>query len=508
MIRSFTLFLLIPAVFPALSVSVAAETATEQWVRKRVSTGQSADLMEYSPRNPGRRELGAVFLAKLLATKSGLDDSRGIAVKHGIVRGELDLERLEAMYDVDLDGFEFDSRMNLSGAHFHRSLTIRRSVFKSDIEGYRLVVDEDLALCGPPLNMPSDHAEAYFEREVSLKYATVGNLYVQRSHFHGPVDFSAIAVHGRGVFESSVFDDTARFTMASFDGDLDLMRAKFGRKDGEAIFNSVRVGYLADFSGSEFDGDVDFGYMQISSSFQAKGMTLNNAERSVRFSGMKTGKLYLEKADFSRGFVQMIGLVSATELDLRNVRWPFDPNRFVCEDVSYTAMKVTVNGVPALQMWPASSRYSASTYAGLAKYLEDHGDSKRASDVRVDGAMRAGRTLDLVHQIWSRLEFLTCGYGKRPWYAFFWIAAFVWFGWRVFRDKLGMELIEPGKPDPGYDPFWYSLGLFLPVVDIGLIKAWRPNHKRRFAHHYAQVHVLLGWVFVPIAVASITGILK
>ena len=36
----------------------------------------------------------------------------------------------------------------------------------------------------------------------------------------------------------------------------------------------------------------------------------------------------------------------------------------------------------------------------------------------------------------------------------------------------------------------------------------RPEPRRRFARHYAQIHVLLGWLFVPFAVASITGILR
>jgi hypothetical protein len=71
-----------------------------------------------------------------------------------------------------------------------------------------------------------------------------------------------------------------------------------------------------------------------------------------------------------------------------------------------------------------------------------------------------------------------------------------------------MELTDSTAREPKYQPFWYSLGLFLPVVDLGQTKAWRPDRKRILASNYAQVHVLLGWLFIPIALAAVTGLLK
>lgn len=499
------LLLLFQVLFPALYSRLAAETAAEQWVRAQITSGKNADLAKHSPNDTKQRVLTADFLAKVLSTKSGLSDRVGISISHGVVSDELDLERLDAIYDIELSNFDFRGPVDLSGAHFHRSLSILQSTFENTFVGYRLEVDGDLAIGGPPLNMPG--SDAQFRSSVSMRFASVGGqLAAHRAHFNGIVDFSGIEVHGRGVFQKSRFADSVNLTLASFGGEANLDETSFTRRDGAAGFNSMKVGHVATFNLSQFAGDVDFSHMQISSNFQASGMRLIGTDHTVKFSYMKVGRFALEDDDFSHGFVQMVGLAT-TDLDLGNVQWP-DHDRFVCEDVTYDRINVAGGSASTLLKWPASSRYSSSTYAALASYLADHGNSGGASTVRVDRQKREAETLDFPHWIWDKLKFFTCGYGERPWYAFAWIGVFVAFGWAVFRHRAGMELIDPNQPDPGYDPFWYSLGLFLPVVDIGLMKAWRPKCGRRFAHNYAHVHVLLGWVFVPIAVASISGILR
>jgi hypothetical protein len=477
-----------------------AETAAEQWVRQKVAVGQNADLAELTPVESGR-VLSASFLAKLLATKNGLPDRPGISIEHGVVTDDLNLERLEATYDIRLNAFEFKGMVNLAGAHFHRRLAITQSIFNNGVYGFRLVVDGDLAI-GGPLGQPGTNAT--FKANVSLPSATIGGyLFAQRADFLAPVDLSAIDVHDRALFSGSTFEDVAAFTTASFQREVDFDHVRFQRT---AIFNSAKVGYLALFDDAEFAGDVDFRHMQIASDFRGDGMRFTKPA-AVMFSDMKVGRLLLKNTEFSKASLEMVGL-SATELDLVNIVWPPDPNRFVCDDVTYATIRVLVGKVSALEAWPAASRYSRSTYAALANYLDRRGDTKGAYNVRVARHMREAKMLGPAHELVGWFELAVSGYGEKPWYAFAWIAAFVCFGWRVFRNKFEMGLIDPKLPDPGYDPFWFSLGLFLPVVDIGLIKCWRPEPRRRFARHYAQIHVLLGWLFVPFAVASITGILR
>jgi len=76
----------------------------------------------------------------------------------------------------------------------------------------------------------------------------------------------------------------------------------------------------------------------------------------------------------------------------------------------------------------------------------------------MDRKWREGENLDLRHLAWNRVDFLTCGHGERPWFAFVWIGAFVGFGWVLFHSKGGMGLIDLKQADAGYDPFGCSLG--------------------------------------------------
>jgi hypothetical protein len=63
----------------------------------------------------------------------------------------------------------------------------------------------------------------------------------------------------------------------------------------------------------------------------------------------------------------------------------------------------------------------------------------------------------------------------------------------------GTERTDSAKPEPGYHPVWYGLGLFLADVDIGQIKSWWPHPRLRFAPHYAHLHFLLGWIILETA---------
>ncbi|MBF0535000.1 MAG: hypothetical protein HQK90_08370 [Nitrospirae bacterium] len=54
--------------------------------------------------------------------------------------------------------------------------------------------------------------------------------------------------------------------------------------------------------------------------------------------------------------------------------------------------------------------------------------------------------------------------------------------------------------------FWYSLDLFIPVVDLKVEK----NYKLRdgcncIIRYYMYFHIIAGWILVPIALLTITG---
>lgn len=59
-----------------------------------------------------------------------------------------------------------------------------------------------------------------------------------------------------------------------------------------------------------------------------------------------------------------------------------------------------------------------------------------------------------------------------------------------------------------YNPFWYSLALFLPISGLDDAKVWGPRRERKKTRLYMRLHSLLGYLLIPIGIAAWTGIIK
>jgi hypothetical protein len=102
------------------------------------------------------------------------------------------------------------------------------------------------------------------------------------------------------------------------------------------------------------------------------------------------------------------------------------------------------------------------------------------------------------------------GYGTSIIQPFMCSALFILLGTLVFFRKHVMEPIAADcvPPSPNYSGFWYSLELFLPVVELGVSKFWRPLPSEHHRVLYARIHQLAGWILIPVMVGVLTGSLK
>jgi uncharacterized protein YjbI with pentapeptide repeats len=121
------------------------------------------------------------------------------------------------------------------------------------------------------------------------------------------------------------------------------------------------------------------------------------------------------------------------------------------------------------------------------------------------------------------------GYGVQTWRLFLVALVFVLAGFLFFLPKAALVEVEAsgssspsgklvastgsGGDQSSYSPgerIWdrttYSLDLFLPVVKLGVDERWEPNGFRPQA--YAFVHQFVGWLLVPLLLASLAGIIK
>jgi hypothetical protein len=117
------------------------------------------------------------------------------------------------------------------------------------------------------------------------------------------------------------------------------------------------------------------------------------------------------------------------------------------------------------------------------------------------------RLIPAFHNVLDFSQNLFLGYGRSAIPPLLWSLSLIIVGARVFRKQ---ELMEThGKEaSPSFSALWYSLELFLPVVDLGLAKHWRPRRTNSVLVGYWRAHQLAGWILIPVALAAITGALK
>ena len=89
----------------------------------------------------------------------------------------------------------------------------------------------------------------------------------------------------------------------------------------------------------------------------------------------------------------------------------------------------------------------------------------------------------------SWLLYLLVGYGRHPSNAGYLCIFFVVLGRFLFSHHK-MELQKPDDAPRVYNRFWYSLGLFLPFVDLQVDKVWKQKSDRTFLRNYMRVHIL------------------
>jgi hypothetical protein len=85
---------------------------------------------------------------------------------------------------------------------------------------------------------------------------------------------------------------------------------------------------------------------------------------------------------------------------------------------------------------------------------------------------------------------------------------FVILGTVIFWRRRDVEPRNPDDKKQHYHPFWYSLDLLVPAIDLEAAKTWMPRRDSTFRYHYAHVQRIAGWILIPIGLAAVTGITR
>jgi len=187
--------------------------------------------------------------------------------------------------------------------------------------------------------------------------------------------------------------------------------------------------------------------------------------------------------------------------------------------------------------------FSRDPYLQLEKFYRCVGDEVAAKemhylgrrDARENAKSRDGRVEWPRRTRWSDwwIKWLT-GYGVRTYYLLVPILFFLLAGTLVFWSNDALIPVDPdtsatlsgveyagvsltsthANAERGigtvlqhlFDRASYSLDLFLPLVNLHIDEDWTPRGPWRTL--YALVHQIVGWVLVPLLLASLSGIIR
>ena len=499
-------FLAIYASSAAAKTGASELNPAEQWVVTQVKAGEIADLSKQFPDEEDKRKLSAHFVEALLTgtlpdVKPG---RRGVRISRAIIEEPVDLVTAQIPCEVWLYNCKFKASASFMGASFPGTIVFQKSAFQADANFNSIKVRGTAFFDG-----------AVFEGLADFVLADIiGNFEAKGAQFQNEektANFNGMKVGGAAFFNDAVFEGPAIFTVADIANGFVAEGAKFQNKEKTADFTGMKVRGTAIFTEAVFEGPASFVKAEIPILFRASGAKFQNKEKTADFTRMTVGDAFFDDAVFE-------GAVNLRHadfgwLDLSGSIWPKVADQFNMQGMSYKYIRAAPlsdehKSHEVLLRLANQSAYSADVYGNLEAFFLRQGDRGDADQAFIEGKRRERREY-LRGLPWLGSWLLDClvGYGRRPWQAGIPCVFFVALGCVLFSPKK----MEPQKPEDTprvYNRFWYSLDLFLPFINLQADDVWKPKTNERFLRHYVRLHVMLGWILIPIVLAALTGLIK
>ena len=405
-----------------------------------------------------------------------------------------------------------------------------------------------------------------FDGPVYFSYASIANNFnANEAKFENKnrAVFSGIKIGGNAIFRRAKFEGPVDFSYASIADNFNANDAKFKNEKAGAVFSGMKVGGEANFCCAEFLGPVNFNYADVArlslsspsltvpEQFHMQGMSYKYI-RVVQRDRCPPGslsplllyslnpkasavspRLYLPNFRlqppcllphpmYAAAAAPVVGDVGGQSVPTLLSRFTPDLGRREIQSRLYpvfvqTGFDASSQPEPesesrgALLQLAKQSAYSADVYGRLEEFFSRQADRADADEAFMAGKRREReeyfRSGQWGNWLRSWMLCLLVGYGRRPWQVGIPCIVLVALGCVLFSPNK-MEPRNPAEAPRVYSRFWYSLGLFLPFVDLQADKVWKPKTDQTFLRNYMRVHMLLGWILIPIVLAAITGLLK
>jgi pentapeptide repeat protein len=483
-------------------------TGSERAVLAGVNSGDGTDLSTLRDKS-----ISGDFLTRLISGEIPGTRFRhnGIQLVNAVIDGSIDISGQEVHIPFTCDRCEFLNDVDLSDVHFFHNVSFQGSSFDEDINMDHAVADGDL-----------DLRDVQFDGDVDFSALQVsGSLYAIGSHVNSASQQASFDHIKAGILaDFSNMELNGPFTLE----EADLNELRLGRDMAQCKSNFLRSSDSCndvptapsidlegatihrDFTllGLDVDNLVASG-LAVDGRATLQGLTINSSVdlRGARFQYLVLADdlCWPDHSHSSDSRIQLDG-ITFSQIELQDHRnfGNQTSQYYVASNEAYRKM---------IAAWPDNAGFSPRAYQQLEKAFSEAGRSDLADlafESLKDKERDSGHLSPMQKVLSWALSWLI-RYGREPYRALYASIVILLAGWFIFRRREFVEPKDPKDQDEVFDPFWYSLDLFLPLSTLPDTDIWTPKASDRFRAIYARVHSLLGWILVPIGLAVVTGLI-
>ncbi len=350
--------------------------------------------------------------------------------------------------------------------------------------------------------------------------------------FNNPGEIKFIGMKAKGVvlFHKAIFAGLVDFRNVEISGDIEFFETKFNNIEIAANFNTIKVYGSVLFVNSDSLGKIYLSdanlmdmiiksnkedyqllpFLDISRTVIIRRLQIENTKilDMIATSLCVQGDTILKNVSIEEG--AKLDNSNFQTISLSEISWPKTLNM---NGMTYQHIKAEPEekSLQILLNMINHSVYSKDVYTNLESFFKRQGHIEKADKVFIEQKLRERNEILRKFSLswwWNIFWYYFVCYGRNPSRSLWVIAGVIGFGHFLFRRKDGMELIKSEYDNSHYNAFWYSLGVFIPFIDLGVSRIWKPKKERLFARNYIYLHKILGWLLVPVALATFTGIIK
>ena len=481
----------------------SANVAAEKWIITKIANGEEVHLVEAFP-NAEDRKLSASFIQKLLTNSvKGLKvGTRGVHIFDAVVSDSIDLQNREIPFLFSLSNCIFENDVLFRNTTIRGDMNFAKSQFKKFADFEDIKVDGDAffseVIFASGVSFLGAHVRNFdcvscqftaTDKEALFESMQIDmNAIFRKVGFKGPANFRTLNVEHNIYFgDDTTFDDSVSFFNAEIKKDFMAIGVHFNNKAQDPNFFGLKVHGNTIFTNSIFDGGLNLRKADIGGNLELDNVIASNTKREKSLSGLKADAILFDGAQFAP---------------------PYWLNAMSYRMISYNMDD------EALLSFVGKSEYKPDVYSTLESFYQRTGDVYAARDVYVAWKNRerdAAFSKFPLRGIWMWVQYVTTGYGKFLVRALYWGLLFIFVGCVFFWKESGMETQDArdaAKYQGRYHPIWYSLATFLPIVHLPDASIWTPRQDRKLARFYLRLHIIFGYLLIPIGLAAWTGIIK